>query len=367
MTSCGFSGVALVVLGAGAATAGATPVRIELDAPAGCADAAGFLERLRARTDRVRPARDAEAALTISVKLSRLAGKVHGELSMKQEPSDTATRKVDGASCDEVVNVLSLTAALALERLVPAEPKPDAGRAGSDGASRAGSDGTAAAGATATNSDAKAVAEKKPTAATPEKAAPSATPQAPALAPAEKDRPAPVAKSPSGNGGRVRIEGGAELAMTQVVSPGWVTGVGALLRVHALGASATTHALYWSSALGGSGGIEARGFGLGLSACPGSWTVGKLALEPCALGRVTWMNVSDEWAINARDADRALWSAGLLGRARLPLGAWLSLGLDAGASVSLVKRRFAMQLPERIIAETPTISPFIGLAALLSP
>ena len=87
------------------------PIRVDFDAPAGCADADAFYAGVSARLALVRRARPGESATRLVVRLTRVGGKVHGELQLGGE-SDT--RRVDGATCQEVVQVLALTAALAV-------------------------------------------------------------------------------------------------------------------------------------------------------------------------------------------------------------------------------------------------------------
>ena len=77
---------------------------------------------------RARRAAPGEAALHLGVRLTRVGTKVRGELRMMDGPGDGDTRRVDGESCDAVVEVLSLTAALALvgqpQHATPPPPAP---------------------------------------------------------------------------------------------------------------------------------------------------------------------------------------------------------------------------------------------------
>src|SRR3982750_3073033 len=63
---------------------------------------------------RARRAAPGEEGVRPGVRLTRIGTKVRGELRMMDGPGDGDTRRVDGESCDAVVEVLSLTAALAL-------------------------------------------------------------------------------------------------------------------------------------------------------------------------------------------------------------------------------------------------------------
>ena len=77
---------------------------------------------------RARRAAPGEDALHLGVRLTRVGNKVRGELRMMDGPGDGDTRRVDGESCDAVVEVLSLTAALALiaqpQHATPPPPAP---------------------------------------------------------------------------------------------------------------------------------------------------------------------------------------------------------------------------------------------------
>ncbi len=51
----------------------------------------------------------------MTVRLTRAGAKVHGELRISNPGGRSEARRVDGATCAEVVQSLSLTAALAIE------------------------------------------------------------------------------------------------------------------------------------------------------------------------------------------------------------------------------------------------------------
>ncbi len=107
------------------------PVRVEFDAPSGCSDGEAFFAGVLARTRHVHRARPGETAVRLTVHVTRVGGRVHGELRVNEAGGEAETRRVDGATCAEVVQVLSLTAALAIDPtadlLAPAVPeKPPA-------------------------------------------------------------------------------------------------------------------------------------------------------------------------------------------------------------------------------------------------
>src|SRR6185312_8922242 len=96
-------------------TTTAVPVRIDFAAPAGCADEDTFWSGIASRTERARTARAGEAAMRMTVRLTRAAAKVQGELRIAMPGRHVEARRVEGATCTEVVQVLSLTAALAID------------------------------------------------------------------------------------------------------------------------------------------------------------------------------------------------------------------------------------------------------------
>ena len=112
--------VALSVIGVlglpeAATTTEVTAIRIELEAPPECATAEAFYEAVRARTERARTVREGEAGVRVVVRLSRVGPRVHGELRVIGEHGESDTRRVDGGTCTEVVEALSLTVALAVD------------------------------------------------------------------------------------------------------------------------------------------------------------------------------------------------------------------------------------------------------------
>ena len=98
------------------------PVRVEFEAPAGCADAEAFVAGVLARTSHVHHARPGENAVRLAVHLTRVNGRVHGELRVTVAGGESETRRVEGTSCAEVVQVLALTAALAIDPTADLRP-----------------------------------------------------------------------------------------------------------------------------------------------------------------------------------------------------------------------------------------------------
>lgn len=109
--------VVLVAVGISspAAAVGPIPVNIEYTAPAACSSLDSFYRGVRVRTDRIRLATPGELGVQIRVRVSRVGQTIRGELTIGEHQAENETRRVDGISCNEVVEALSLTAALAID------------------------------------------------------------------------------------------------------------------------------------------------------------------------------------------------------------------------------------------------------------
>jgi hypothetical protein len=100
------------------------PIRVEYRAPASCPDADSFTARMRARTDRPRPAAAGEAARTFVVSITTTGPSFAGRLLIRDPDGAEGSRTVRGATCDEVVEALALFAALAVDPLASTSPRP---------------------------------------------------------------------------------------------------------------------------------------------------------------------------------------------------------------------------------------------------
>jgi len=316
------------------------PVQVEFDAPAGCSSAEAFFGSLRLRTDSVREADGGEPHTTIQVRLTRGRGRVLGELRVVDDRGGTDTRKVQGASCDDVVQALSLTAALAVD--------------------------------------------------------PSALLSAPATAPVTKDSsstaadtnvPAPIPNEPAANK-RARVDSPA-VAKTRAaeattdLGPEFEFGIGAAGTTLLKQGIAPGIEFYARYTLAGSGVLRTT-VGLGLShlrndaiQSPGAVQVslnavigtlcalrasaGVFNFEPCILVAAGQFAASGRQANHTYDVDHFWLSAGAILHTSAALGEGLSLDLDGGISAPFFKRRFYSTTPDYIVGETPTISPTIKL------
>ncbi|MFL5307320.1 MAG: hypothetical protein ACJ8F1_19035, partial [Polyangia bacterium] len=159
-----FAGLAAILVSVALAAAvgvtGPVPVRIDFAAPAGCADADVFWGGISTRTERARAAHPGEPAMRMIVRLTRAGAKVHGELRINNPGGHSEARRVDGATCAEVVQSLSLTAALAIDPLATTTPAAAP-------VSAAGGKGTGARADTARVEPATPAAAEPPAPATP--------------------------------------------------------------------------------------------------------------------------------------------------------------------------------------------------------
>jgi len=130
-------GVALVAMPARARAEGAPTVgvRVRVAAPGGCATESSFRDALSLRTDRLvsSDARDARAPrIEVTVRAAGKRGSaaseaVVGELRIVRAGAPSETRRLRAASCAELVEGLSLVAALAFDPAAKAPaPPPEA-------------------------------------------------------------------------------------------------------------------------------------------------------------------------------------------------------------------------------------------------
>jgi hypothetical protein len=314
------------------AGSGSKPVDVEIDAPEGCASPDAFWSMLRSRTDRVRRAEARESRTTLQIRLTRTHGRVVGELRMVDDRGGTDTRKVDGASCDEVVQALSLTAALALDpsALLGPAPTPAVDTAPPD----------------------RPAPPPKP-AEPPDKKVPVETTE-----PGEPTSPPPVPSVEIGVGG---------MGMT-ILSGGFSPGVAVTVRKILAGEGAFRPALGLTLSYSRNDVITSPAVAqvamaaAAASACPLRWSASVLTVEPCVRVLTGWLSASGRQVTHSYSADRLWLSAGAEARATVYLGAGLALALDAGFTAPLFKRRYFATDPTNVVAETPTISALVGIA-----
>jgi hypothetical protein len=364
--------VLVVAPGTAIASPRAVAIRVDFDAPVGCSDAEAFRRGVAARLDR---SADAELVATtrLQVRITRTADHVAGELRLLRAPDATDTRQVEGTSCDEVVGVLALTAALALQRpgaqparAAPAREAPPTPRT----VAREASPPAAAPARPRTPPASGAEAPRSTVAGVP------AAPASPPPPPPNIDRAPPTTTAvvntptttPEPAAPRTHIEIGAGAAVGRVLAPGLNLGGAVMLgvareRAGRLSLSLRLAWLYLPRDLLRPGDeVAASWAGVALTACPG-WGMRRGGFEGQACARAIggWIAASDRAVTNPRPAGRTWWGAGALLRGGVPIGAGFSIELEAGVDALLVERHFITTTPLRAVAETPPVSVLVGL------
>jgi hypothetical protein len=363
--------LAVVVLAqAGVISPATIPIRVDFDAPAGCADADAFFAGVSARLARVRRARPGESATRLIVRLTRVGGKVHGELRLGDGGGESETRRVDGATCQEVVQVLSLTAALAINPSSVATPTPGPGKTEPTVATepRPAPAPVAPPGPAATPAAVPA-APKVPVAPveTPPAPAPLPSPSPtvvspPVPPPAPRYLPAP--RRPAG------WEVAAGLLASELLSSSLNAGAGISARLAGTAGGLTPSAalalIFLPTDFASSGDdLGIRLTALAITGCPGWALRSRVEVEPCARAAVGLLSATDHSVTNPRSVDRSWWSAGALLRATTPVGdSGFTLELTAGVDFPLVKRSFVTTTPARSVGQTPTLSPALTLGVV---
>ncbi len=364
------------------------PVRVEFDAPAGCSDAEAFFSGIVARASRVHRARAGETPVRLAVHLTRAGGRVHGELRVSIAGGESETRRVDGASCAEVVQVLSLTAALAIdptaELRAPAAPErstPAPTRTPPSSSSPTRTAPSTVAPATpppASESPPPTPAPATPAAPTPPPPAPvppppptppePPPPPSPEPPPAEASPEPPVATSPpplppTGPGlGAAAVA--AEVVSSSVSLGFSVWGRFGILTSGGLTPSATLALLYLPGDFFESGDdLGVRWTALAATLCPGAGVGSAVRVEPC--GRLTGgaLSATDHSVNTPRSVDRWWGSVGALVRLSASLGWGLHLEIEAGADVPVVTRHFitTTAVPNQAVGATPAVSPTVSV------
>ena len=266
-------------------------------------------------------AEEGEAAILVRVRLTRPGARVRGELRVIDEQGETDTRRVEGDTCDEVVQALSLTAALAIDPTaylsVPPRPPPPA---------------------------------------------PSVSASPPPPPPPPEPPPPPPPSHTSG------FELGAQGVAAEVVSPrvsfggalearwSWTTG-------DVLNPSVGIAFLYLQNdVFEPASSAEVRWMAAALTACPLQWRVTRgFSVEPCLLAIGGSIVATGRSVAHPDRAVRSWWSMGSLLRVAALIAGGFGLELEGGISAPLVKRRFVTTPPERMVGETPPVSALVGL------
>lgn len=273
-----------------------TPIRVEFDAPAGCSSVEAFYQGIRARTDSVRSAAEGERALRIVVRLAPVGSSVQGELRMLDDQGETV-RRVDGATCDQVVQALSLTAAIAFDRGPPPPPPP----------------------------------------------------------------PPPVERSTPSTPWALElgVRASTTEVVSPFVSLGGEVFVRLTKKTDDPARPTLDVGLFHArnDLLPPASGVVSRLTAVAVTACPIGWSLGGVwRMQPCAVGLGGWLSATDDSVDHPASALRSWWSLGGRLRAAASLGARYTLELEAGVTVPLVRRHFFATSPDQVVGETPAVS-----------
>jgi hypothetical protein len=390
-------GIAMTA-GAAAPVARAPMMRVDFDAPAGCSSAEAFRRGVAVRLEHAATS-DGMPPARIQVRLTRIGARVVGELRLSQDQAAPDARTVEGATCDEVVDVLALTAALALKPAAQAAPRtgseaaapvarsPGAGKEVGAAPRAATSRSVSAGPPTSTRSGsvppAPRSAREAPVVASASRPPPPASPPAevappppsppppspppsPSAAPPIVERPAAPPSAPGG----IHLEVGASAALARVLfaGPGPNLGGGVMLGVSQAREDRVPRSLRvgWlylpnDFLLRGSAVVD-RWYAFTLTACPG-WGLrhGAFDVQACARGIGGWITARDAAVTNPRSVSRSWLSAGALLRGGAALGAGFTLELEAGVDAPLFHRVFVTTTPLETVADTPPVSLLVGI------
>lgn len=300
--------VASTLLASSAAADELVPLAVTYDAVPGCPAEETFFAAVQARSGRVRAAtpEDAASAVELRVTLGTDARRSWGSLQLVEGGSVVGRRRVEGASCEEVVNALALATALSLDALTQLDEPPSA-----------------------------------------------SPPPEPSPPPLEPVPPPPPTPSPATPPWTIRLGSAALFTEPVVPSRFW----GGLLE-----GGATWHRT-------GPAAFLAFGLAVGNGDHSGyAWRVGRLSLLPARarLGRrlelgggllaeAGGLRAEGERLDVTRSVTRSWWGAGLEARANLELSPALAIGLRASGLLPGTARRFVVGENPREIASTPAL------------
>lgn len=271
----------------------------------------------------MRLARIGEQGIRIHVRISRIGRTVRGELDMGDPQEASDTRRVDGLSCGEVVEALSLTAALAIDPSASLLSKKTDDEPGNP-------------------------PQLGPTLAHPQQVSPNDG----------VGSPTPPAKSSSSS---VRLEPFARMLLTTDQKPGlWIgPSLGVRLVAGRLLLGMDGFGLFPSTSAYGL--KNARLTGVGVAACPLLKLTDAWEVAPCLGAKGAVLHVAGADVAYTTTANRSWWAltAGVVSLARI----WeeVRLELSAGIAVPLIQRSFALRAPDREVVTSPDIACEAGL------
>jgi hypothetical protein len=348
------------------------PVRVDFSAPVGCTDADTFWAGIVSRTERARAARAGDAAMRVTVRVTRAGAKVHGELRISVPNGHLEARRVDGATCTEVVEVLSLTAALAIDPSIAVggitvAPPPSGGSTGGGSTSSPAANGAPGSGTAPGTGSAQPPA---PPATPPSPPQPPPPPPPPPAAPPPAEVPAPVAPPPPASAWPARGPAVAASLITAHVFSSTLSVGGAVSgrlasSVRPQAPSVTASFIWMAGDFFHPGDdLAIRWLALAVDACPG-WRLGGFAsVEPCARLTGGVMTLSDNTIMSPKVVDRLWGGGGVVAHVEVGRGDGFWLKVDVGLEIPFVQRNFTADGPFHPVGSTASVYPTLafGLA-----
>ncbi len=336
-------------------------IRIDYRAEASCPGADQFVADVLRRAPRARIAAPGESARTFVIAIQRTDTGFEGSLAVQGESSSTAARKVTGARCAEVSEVLALSTAIAVDPSAANEPQPATSETTSSG-STGTSDGSATdTGGSAAEQPAGGSAAgdqpRKTTAAAPRRATDSDEP-------AERDEP--ETDVPGSSYDFASRPSGASL----LVGPELHTGVGpSLARGVVLGIDAASPAPgAWLSSLG----IEFGYFALSTARvggaassfelyvarprlCGPALRASRISLGACLAGELGLLTGSGSEIAFPESTNRFWAAAALPLRLQVDLSRTWFVELTGGPVLAITRDEFVFQNPDTEIYAVPLV------------
>jgi hypothetical protein len=334
----------VLALAAGTASAReAVNVVVEFSAPSGCSDRETFAAGLRSRSERIQIIESNERGWIVGVRLTPKDRGVHGELRLTDEHGESELRAVDGVDCAEVVEALSFTAALAIERTVEqtailATPRPAS---------------------TGTPADALGHAGAAPTAT-----AAAQTPPSTAMPPTNRQDKPPSPSLPSTDvGASDTTHVGVIAIATKRVSPQTNLGLSLTLSrqfvlTDGWAPEVAVRALYVPvDTLQPKSEIRVGYAAAALLGCPAVWVIEEtVTLRPCVVFELGRLSVTDRAVDVSLPSKRLTGFVGGLGLSSVRLGRHVDFAVELGILTPLAARRYLTNSPGTEVGHTATIA-----------
>jgi hypothetical protein len=329
-------------------------VAVEFNAPPGCSDRETFATGLRSRSNRIQIVGVNDRGWVVSVKLVPKDRGIHGELRLTDDRGESELRAVEGVDCAEVVEALSLTAALAIEQTAAL------GSAESSTAGPATTEPPMSGG----NTSAPVAPSRPGTGEPPTRTAEPNTlrePASPSIAAncaAGGTEPAAThlllsAYATERVWPQTSLGFSLSLLRTLRVTPNWASelGIGVLY--------IPSDAIQPKSAL------RVGSLGAVFHACPFVWSTSSVVvLRPCAVLEWAMLTVADRTVDVSTPSNRLTPTLGALGRGGLRLSKHFEIELQLGLLVPLVERRYQTDSPSAEVGKMKAMTWQAGVGGL---